>query len=184
MLTTPRSSVSRAFTPLRSLDLPVCSASPAPTVSPSVALGFSAFAERNQPRYACYAKARLAADPRASAVVRATLAFARQHWIWLLSQPSPAGDVWEELRYQVRRQTEEVPSSDMRTRYDGLPESEVSALYDGLPETSADSALLCCRLGLAVGEAAELMGLEPPAVAAGLVVARRNLPRLVEGSRP
>ncbi|MGX1759953.1 hypothetical protein ACWIG5_24100 [Streptomyces lydicus] len=136
-------------------------------------LGFRAFTERNQPRYACYAKARLgrrAAAP-AAAAVRATLSFARRHWNWLLSQPCLAADVWEELRFQVSRQIDTVP----------LQNTDVATLYFGLPETSADSVLLCRRLGLDVGEAADLMGLEPPAVEAGLGAARRARPYLFEG---
>ncbi|WP_369374241.1 hypothetical protein [Streptomyces sp. cg36] len=136
-------------------------------------LGFSAFAERNQSRYGHYVTARLSADRRVLTVVPATLAHARRHWDWLLSRPSPAADVWEELRYQVRRQSEQAPTRDAR----------VAALYYRLPETSADSVLLCCRLGLAIREAAELMGLERPAVEAGLRVARRVLPPVHVGRR-
>ncbi|MCX5078568.1 hypothetical protein OG321_41675 [Streptomyces sp. NBC_00424] len=90
-----------------------------------------------------------------------------------MSQPSPAADVWEELRYQVELRVEEASP--------GGP--GVTALYYGLPATSADSVLLCRRLGLQIDEAAELMGLEPPAIEAGLGVADRALPRLAVGRR-
>ncbi|MFF4223894.1 sigma factor-like helix-turn-helix DNA-binding protein [Streptomyces sp. L500] len=60
----------------------------------------------------------------------------------------------------------------------------IVALYSSLPESSADSVLLCRRLGLGIDEAAELMGLEPPAVEAGLSTARRALPYLDTGRRP
>ncbi|MGP8298253.1 hypothetical protein ACTPOK_09935 [Streptomyces inhibens] len=134
-------------------------------------LGFRAFAERNQPRYARYAKARLGRQASVAAAVRTTLSFARRRWDWLLSQPSLAADVWEQLRFQVSRQIDSPPSQN----------TDVAALYYGLPAISADSVLLCCCLGLGIREAAELMGLEPPSVEAGLGVARRALPHLIEG---
>lgn len=137
-------------------------------------LGFAAFAERNHPRYTRYVQARLAKDAHVAGAVGATLAYAREDWDWLLGQPSLAADVWEELRYQVRRLSDAVSSWD----------ADVSTWYGGLPETSADSVLLCHRLGLPVGEAAELMGLETPAVQAGLAVACRALPHLAERGRP
>ncbi|WP_236244449.1 hypothetical protein [Streptomyces sp. CC210A] len=136
-------------------------------------LGFAAFVERNRPRYTRYAQARLASDTDGADAVRATLDYAWEDWDWLLGQPSLAADVWDELRYQVRCLSSAAPSR----------EGEVVAIYRGLPETSADSVLLCHLLGLAVGEAAELMGLETPAVQAGLAVACRALPHLAERGR-
>ncbi|MFE7120668.1 hypothetical protein ACFU99_35080 [Streptomyces sp. NPDC057654] len=137
-------------------------------------LGFRAFAERNPPRYARYAEARLDRPAGVTAVVRATLSFSRRHWDWLLSRPSLAADVWEQLRFQVSRHSDCLPPRD----------ADVAALYGGLPMTSADSVLLCRRLGLGVAEAAELMGVDSPAVEAGLGAARRALPHLAEGRRP
>ncbi|MEU4796376.1 hypothetical protein [Streptomyces sp. NPDC023327] len=137
-------------------------------------LGFSAFAERNQPRYIRYAQARLARKADVTTAVQSTLSFARQHWGWLLSQPNLAADVWKELRCQTSRQADALSIQD----------TAVAALYSALPGTSADSVVLCLRLGLPAAEAAELMGLEPPAVEAGLGVARRLLPRLAEGGTP
>ncbi|WP_432112716.1 hypothetical protein [Streptomyces sp. S1] len=136
-------------------------------------LGFAAFTERNRPRYTRYAQARLAQAVHVAGAVEATLVYAREDWYWLLGQPSLAADVWEELRYQVR-----VLSGTASAR-----DADVNGLYDGLPENSADSVLLCHRLGLAVGEAAELMGLETPAVQAGLAVAHRALPHLAKRGR-
>ncbi|MGQ4484256.1 hypothetical protein ACN6LM_002584 [Streptomyces sp. SAS_281] len=131
-------------------------------------LGFVAFSERNLPRYARYTSARLAKKADAAGAVLAALAYAREDWDWLLGQPSPAADVWDELRHQVR----------CLARVGAAPDPDVTAIYEGLPEASADSLLLCRRLGLAVGEAAELMGVEKSVVHAGLAVARRNLPYL------
>ncbi|MFH9944420.1 hypothetical protein ACH4OT_34530 [Streptomyces murinus] len=134
-------------------------------------LGYNAFAERNQPRYARYAQARLVRGADVTAAVRATLSLARQRWDWLLLQPSLAADVWAELRRQVSRQADEVVPQDV---------TDAAALYSSLPVTSADSALLCWRVGLTASEAAELMGLEQPAVEASLRVARRVHPHLAK----
>jgi DNA-directed RNA polymerase specialized sigma24 family protein len=133
-------------------------------------LGFAAFIERNRPRYTRYAQARLVKGADAADAVRSTLMYAREDWCWLLGQPSLAADVWEELRYQVRRVSSAASSRD----------ADANTLYDRLPEHSADCVLLCHRLGLAVGEAAELMGLEIPSVQAALAVARRAFPYLAE----
>jgi hypothetical protein len=168
MLSTPRSSVP-------SVDAPVhLSVRKKPTLNAAL-LGYSAFAERNEPRYVRYAQARLVREPNATVAVRATLSCARHRWDWLLAQPSLAADVWAELRSQVSRQAEEVAPQDT---------TDAVALYSSLPVTSADSALLCWQVGLTAGEAAELMGLELPAVEAGLRVARRVHPHLARGNAP
>lgn len=167
MLSTPRWTVPPTGTPSH---LPVWKK---PTLD-AADLGFSAFAERNQPRYIRYAQARLARKADVTTAVQSTLSFARQHWGWLLSQPNLAADVWKELRCQTSRQADALSIQD----------TAVAALYSALPGTSADSVVLCLRLGLPAAEAAELMGLEPPAVEAGLGVARRLLPRLAEGGTP
>ncbi|MFI6019171.1 hypothetical protein ACIBCP_16300 [Streptomyces sp. NPDC051287] len=162
MLSTPRSSVP-----------PIdASAHPAAWKKPSLGaalLGYSAFAERNQPRYDSYAQARLVRKADVTVVVRATLSFALKRWEWLLIQPRLAAVVWAELRCQVSRQADEAEPQDV---------TGAAALYSSLPVTSADSALLCWRVGLTSGEAAELMGLEQPAVEAALRVARRIHPHL------
>lgn len=164
ILFTPRSSVPFYGVPLHS-------SVRHRTARAATDLGLAAFTERNHPRYTLYARARLAKDADVAGAVRKTLAYARAEWDWLLGQPSLAADVWEELRSQVRCLSDVAP-----TRDDG-----VRSLYRGLPETSADGVLLCYHLGLPADEAAELMGLETPAVQAGIAVACRALPHLTEG---
>ncbi|MGV9790825.1 hypothetical protein [Streptomyces sp. NPDC003435] len=137
-------------------------------------LGFEAFAERNLPRYTPYAKARLHAGTRAAGVVRPTLTFAHDRWTWLLSQPSVAAPVWEELRAQIVIQINGALP----------PITEVATLYRRLLARDADSVLLCGRLGLEVPEAAELMGIEPSTVEMALGEASRVMSALVEGWRP
>ncbi|MET8184124.1 hypothetical protein [Streptomyces sp. NPDC005336] len=136
-------------------------------------LGFAAFVERNRPRYVRYAGARLSGEVGCSAVVSATLVSARERWGWLLSQPCPAAEVWQDLRLRVGRQADRAAPRD----------PALTGLYGQLPEGCADSVVLCCRLGFDVDEAAELMGAEPPTVEAALAVARRALPHLVKESR-
>lgn len=166
ILFTPRSSVPSCGTSFHS--------SVRPRTAPAATdLGLAAFTERNRPRYTRYARARLARAADVDGAVWTTLAYAREDWDWLLGQPSLAADVWEELRYQVRCLSDAGPARD----------ADVNTLYQGLPETSADSVLLCHRLGLPVDEAAELMGLETPAVQAGIAVACRALPYLAERGR-
>ncbi|MCX4818320.1 hypothetical protein OG883_45935 [Streptomyces sp. NBC_01142] len=136
-------------------------------------LGFAAFVERNRPRYMRYAGARLPAEVGSSAVVSTTLISARERWGWLLSQPCPAAEVWQELRLRVGWQADRTAPHD----------PALTALYGQLPDGCADSVVLCCRLGFDVDEAAELMGAESPTIEAALTVAQRALPYLVEGRR-
>ncbi|MFD6076267.1 hypothetical protein ACFWG5_11875 [Streptomyces hydrogenans] len=143
---------------------------PSPAAAGVSDLGFVAFTERNRPRYLRYASARLGVDSAVRSAVEATFAFAQAQWHWLLAQPGLSLDVWEELRYQVGCESEHYPPVIRN----------VARLYDRLPQTSADSVLLCRHLGLDVDEASDLMGVERAAVEAGLVVAHRNLPFLVE----
>ncbi|MFD7857867.1 hypothetical protein ACFV6B_26805 [Streptomyces microflavus] len=134
-------------------------------------LGYAAFVERNRPRYLRYATIRLTVDEKRAAVVTAVLSAAREHWGFILSQPSPAAEVWQDLRRRVTELVERTAS----------PAPEVSALYERFGDGLADSVVLCCRLGLDVDEAADLMGAEPPTVTASLAVAQRALPDLTFG---
>ncbi|MDQ0796540.1 DNA-directed RNA polymerase specialized sigma24 family protein [Streptomyces sp. B1I3] len=144
---------------------------PSPTLATALVadLGFAAFVERNRPRYMRYAEARLPGDS-ACAAVSTTLASARKHWAWLLSQPCPAAEVWRELRLQVGRRADRI----------GPRDPSLLVLYGQLPVGCADSVVLCRWIGFGVDEAAELMGAEPPAVEVALAVARRTLPHFVD----
>ncbi|NYE40658.1 hypothetical protein [Streptomyces fulvorobeus] len=98
-----------------------------------------------------------------------SLASARNHWAWLLSQPCPAAEVWRELRLQVGRRADRI----------GPRDPGLLVLYGQLPDGCADSVVLCRWIGFDVDEAAEPMGAEPPAVEVALTVARRTLPHLI-----
>ncbi|MGW3835083.1 hypothetical protein [Streptomyces microflavus] len=133
-------------------------------------LGFRAFAERNQPRYTRYASARLARDADVQVAVHLTFGLAGGNWSWLLSQPVLAANVWAELRHQV----------EVRLAKGAAPDNDAAALYEALPRAKADSVLLCHRLHFDVDSAAELMGVEPPAVEASLRAMKRTLPPRAE----
>ncbi|MFB8017083.1 hypothetical protein ACFC36_00805 [Streptomyces rubiginosohelvolus] len=133
-------------------------------------LGFSAFAERNQPRYTRYAGARLSRDADVQVAVHITFGLAGGNWPWLLSQPVLAAAVWAELRHQV----------EARLAKGAAPDDDAAALYKALPRAKADSVLLCHRLDFDVEAAAELMGVEPPAVEAILRAAKRTPSPLAE----
>lgn len=137
-------------------------------------LGFAAFVERNRPRYMRYAGARLPAEAGCSVAVSTTLVSALERWDWILRQPCPAAEVWQELRLRVGRQADRT----------GPQDPALVSLYGQLPDGCADSVVLCCRLGFEVDEAAELMGAEPPTVKVALAVARRALPQFGEGRAP
>ncbi|MFG3430388.1 hypothetical protein [Streptomyces californicus] len=140
----------------------------------AASLGYTAFVERNRPRYLLYTAARLPTAADSATLVAAALAAARNRWDFILSQPSPAAEVWGDLRRRVVDRAARTVSSA----------SEVGALYELFDEGLADSVVLCRRLGFGIDEAAELMGAEPAAVTAHLAVAERALPRLSPGRPP
>ncbi|MFJ9378229.1 sigma factor-like helix-turn-helix DNA-binding protein [Streptomyces sp. NPDC101455] len=137
-------------------------------------LGFAAFAERNRPRYTLHARARLSSVARSTAVVEATLVSAHERRQWLMCQPCPAAEVWDELRRKVERRGERAASQD----------PVLAVLYQRLPNACADSVVLCRRLGFPLAEAAELMGVEPSAAETALAAARRTFPQLIGAEAP
>ncbi|MET9507807.1 hypothetical protein ABZX62_04880 [Streptomyces flavidovirens] len=130
---------------------------------------FAAFRELYEPLYLRYALTRLLDAEAAREAVELTFRIAASRWNGLLQSPSPAADVWEQLRAQVSSAGHRATNLDRA----------VEGLYDYCTVLAADAVVLRCHLGMPVNTAADLMGVDPAAVAAALLTACRALPPAV-----
>ncbi|MFB7909906.1 hypothetical protein ACFC1T_26065 [Kitasatospora sp. NPDC056076] len=127
-------------------------------------VGFTAFVALQEEGYLRYAQARLGDRALSLAAVELALERVEVHWESALSQERPGAYAWCILRAAVAAALGAVPSA---TRGDRL--------HPALPPTPADVALLHHDLGMPVGKAAQLMGVDEPEVRLGLMTARRLL---------
>ncbi|MGW0731716.1 hypothetical protein [Streptomyces sp. NPDC002851] len=126
-------------------------------------VGFAAFVQLQHVWYHAYASARLRDAQATVTAVERTFDLAAGRWRWLLGQPSPAAEIWCQLRDQV---------NDLTTPTLGDP--DLRRLYGGLPGKSADCVVLCRRLGLDARRAADVMGVEGSEVEVCLRLAERR----------
>lgn len=129
-------------------------------------LGYVAFVQLHQPRYLRYARARLLDRSAGRVAVDTTFGIVAGRWESLLREPRPAADAWRQLRSQV---------NIMCCGTDRRP-TAIDRLYGALPAEAADAVVLHCRLRMPMKAAADLMGVDPPVVAALLLTAMRQLP--------
>lgn len=127
-------------------------------------LGLAAFVQLHRPDYLRYARARLVDESASRAAVEATLAAVGGRWGDFLRGARPAADAWGQLRAQIRAASPHVDGAD----------PAVGWLYAALPQDTADIALLRWRLSMTIEAVADLMGIDPPAVAASLLTVRRK----------
>ncbi len=126
-------------------------------------IGFHAFVQLYQADYLLYAQARLG-DPLASrTAVEQALRRTEQGWSLVLRRRRPNACAWRILRATV----------DVACCVSSRPAPDL--LRRGLPEAKADAALLHHRLGMPVGRAAALMGVEASTVRADLLMVQRLL---------
>lgn len=134
-------------------------------------LGLAAFVQLHRPDYLRYAKARLVDETASRAAVEAAITAVGGRWSDLLRNARPTADAWRQLRAQIQAAShcaEEAGGA-------GGQDPAVARLYDTLPQDHADIALLRWRLFMTAAAIADLMGIEPPAVAASLLTVQRQL---------
>ncbi|MGW6513695.1 hypothetical protein ACWGCP_40465, partial [Streptomyces niveus] len=85
-------------------------------------------------------------------------------WGDFLRSARPAANAWGQLRAQIRAASPHVDGADPAVWW----------LYAALPQDAADIALLRWRLSMTIEAVADLMGIDPPAVAASLLTVRRK----------
>ncbi|KUJ67373.1 hypothetical protein ACZ90_28225 [Streptomyces albus subsp. albus] len=129
-------------------------------------MGYLAFVQLQGPRYLEYAGARLHGDDSARVAVHATLSLIARRWGELLCEPRPGAEAWSHLRDRVGAMSRDGWSRN----------AEVDRLYGSLPADAADMVVLRCLLGMSEQATADVMGVDPPTVAAGLRAAGRRLP--------
>ncbi|MGW7412608.1 hypothetical protein [Streptomyces sp. NPDC054863] len=129
------------------------------------ALGFLAFVQLHRARYLRYARVRLLDEVACRVAVDVTLTLLADRWPEVLETSCPTAEAWGELRHQTARVGRDT----------GHRNEALESLYEWLPNAAADAVVLRCQLGMPEREAADLMGVEPPTVAVGMLAASRKL---------
>ncbi|MGW9210623.1 hypothetical protein ACWGR4_27000 [Embleya sp. NPDC055664] len=134
-----------------------------PGGSAGAPIDFAAFCLLHRARWAQYARHRVGDPVRGERAVRSAVAELAGTWADMLRGPNPTAGAWRILGRAVT-------ASHTPAR---------GTLYDALPWPQADAVVLHYRLGMTLTAAADLMGTDPPEVAAQLVLAERSLPTAV-----
>ncbi|WP_328674901.1 sigma factor-like helix-turn-helix DNA-binding protein [Streptomyces sp. NBC_00343] len=140
---------------------------PRPVIELVLPLEYTAFCLLHQDHYLHYTRERVQDAWMSRQVVEAVLGNLATIWPTVISSPRPAAVAWGLLDALI--------ASALRGRRAGASQS-ADAVHRLLPRAQADAVILCCRLDLSEKEAAELMGVEAPAVASQLRMAQRALP--------
>ncbi|WP_435124469.1 hypothetical protein [Actinacidiphila sp. bgisy144] len=121
-------------------------------------LTFAAFCAHKQGLYQRYVTLRVGSPARACRLVQVTLGDLAMNWHEVLSSSSPAAESWQLL-------TARVAEAAGRT---------LRAPYDVLSRQDADVLVLRYRMGLPLGVAADLMGLDESTLTCRLHAALRT----------
>ncbi|MFG2960797.1 sigma factor-like helix-turn-helix DNA-binding protein [Streptomyces sp. NPDC048291] len=130
-------------------------------------LEYTAFCQLHQEDYLRYARERVQDAWMSRRVVQAALGQLATIWPAVISSPRPAAVAWRLLNALV--------SSAVPERTAPPSAQAADAMHRMLPPGQADALILRCRLSLSEQRAAELMGVEAPAVASQLLMAQREL---------
>ncbi|MFF7243473.1 hypothetical protein ACFZBU_06185 [Embleya sp. NPDC008237] len=123
-------------------------------------LDFAAFCLLHRARWAQYARLRVGDPVRGERAVQSAVAELATNWADILRGPNPTAGAWRILGRAVA----------------GSPGPAPDSLHEALPSPQADAVMLHYRLGMTLTATADLMGTDPPEVAAQLVLAERSLP--------
>ncbi len=136
----------------------------------AVVRGYAGFRQLYRDRYLRYARLRV--GDAADAAVSAAFGHLADQWPRVMgSEIRPAAYSWRLLGGCVAA-----------VGTDGAGTADATGgLYGVLPAEQADAVLLHYRLGMTLTEAADLMGVDPSALAAHLLMAERRLPRRLLG---
>ncbi|MER6738129.1 sigma-70 region 4 domain-containing protein [Streptomyces puniciscabiei] len=140
---------------------------PAAAIELVLPLEYTAFCLLHQEDYLRYARERVQDAWMSRQVVEAVLGNIATIWPTVLSSPRPAAVAWRLLDALI--------SSAIRERKSQTVARTVDAMHQVLPPEQADAIILRCRLRLSEQRAAELMGVDAPAVASHLLMAQRAL---------
>ncbi|MFM9700163.1 sigma factor-like helix-turn-helix DNA-binding protein [Streptomyces europaeiscabiei] len=128
---------------------------------------YTAFCLLHRERYLRYTRERVQDAWVSQKVVEAALGNLATIWPTVISSSRPAAIAWRLLDALI--------ASALRGQQtDGA--QRLDAVHRALPPAQADAVILRCRLRLSEAQAAELMGVETPAVASHLRMAQRTLP--------
>ncbi|KAK1184402.1 sigma-70 family RNA polymerase sigma factor [Streptomyces sp. NBS 14/10] len=136
----------------------------------ALAQGYDGFRQLYRDRYLRYARLRVG-DGAVGAVGTAFRHLASQWPMVLGSGMRPAAYSWWLLGRCVAIADKGGPGSV----------DAASGLYGVLPAEQADAVVLHYQLGMTLTEAADLMGIDPSALASHLLMAERRIPRRLSG---
>ncbi|MFD3580810.1 sigma factor-like helix-turn-helix DNA-binding protein [Streptomyces sp. NPDC058644] len=148
---------------------PVGASSCAPAAAAGPPLEYTAFRQLHQEPYLRFACERLRDRQASGQVVEAVFGHLEADWPAVISSPRPAAVAWQLL--------DSLIAAALRAR----AARGGDIVHRVLPPAQADVVILRCRLRLSQAEAAEVMGVEEPAVASHLRMAERTIPALREG---
>ncbi|MGI5414244.1 sigma factor-like helix-turn-helix DNA-binding protein [Streptomyces chartreusis] len=137
-----------------------------PAIELALPLEYTAFCLLYQERYLHYTRERVQDAWMSQQLVEAVLGNLVTIWPAVISSPRPAAVAWRLLDALI--------SSALRSHGHAVAQP-VDAVHQVLPPAQADAVILRCRLHLSEAQAAELMGVEAPAVASQLRMAQRAL---------
>ncbi|MFF4041117.1 hypothetical protein [Streptomyces sp. NPDC001816] len=140
---------------------------PSPAIELALPLEYTAFCQLHQGDYLRYTRERVQDAWMSRQVVQAVLGNLATIWPTVISSPRPAAVAWRLLDALI--------SSAMRDRKATPAAQSLDVVHRMLPHEQADAVILRCRLRLSEQRAAELMGVEAPAVASQLLMAQRAL---------
>ncbi|MGK7235838.1 sigma factor-like helix-turn-helix DNA-binding protein [Streptomyces hygroscopicus] len=136
----------------------------------AVVRGYVGFRQLYRDRYLRYARLRV--GDAAEAAVSAAFGRLANQWSMVMgSGMRPTAYSWQLLGGCVAAVGTDTAG----------PADAMGGLYGVLPLEQADAVLLHYRLGMTMTEAADLMGVDPSALAAHLLMAERRLPRRLSG---
>lgn len=152
----------RGFCPPSAQDDP-----PQQAITLVLPLEYTAFCLLHRERYLRYTRERVQDAWVSQKLVEAALGNLATIWPTVISSSRPAAVAWRLLDALI--------SSALRGHRSGAAQP-VDVVHRVLPPAQADAVILRCRLHLSEEQAAELMGVEQPAVASQLRMAQRALP--------
>ncbi|MFD7817631.1 sigma factor-like helix-turn-helix DNA-binding protein [Streptomyces sp. NPDC059785] len=140
---------------------------PQETIRLALPLEYTAFCLLHQERYLRYTQERMQDAWVSRKVVEAALGNLATIWPAVISSSRPAAVAWRLLDALI--------SSALRGQR-ARAAHPLDPVHRILPPAQADAVILRCRLQLSQAQAAEVMGVEEPAVASQLRMAQRALP--------
>ncbi|MGX1761963.1 hypothetical protein ACWIG5_34505 [Streptomyces lydicus] len=144
-----------------------CDATPVCCLA-ALPVDFTALCELRYGLFLSFTRLHLEAPGHAEDTVRAALGDLAITWTQVLQRPCVAEAAWTALRHRITAETQHL-------RGQGRGGTLLGLVYRALPEVQADAVALRYLMKLSLGEAADLVGADPAAIAYRVRAAQRQL---------